>query len=346
MAQQGGERTEKATSRQRQRARNQGKFAYSRDLTSAITLGACAATAFYHFQSPSGFRSFFAGLLENATKTSGSDLIRQAGTYFLVLAAPIFVASVVAALAGNLIQGLPVFASEASSLKWERLNPTHILARLKSQISWIQWLKLFFLVGLVCPVVWITFSGSWDQIVTLPVYSIDGSNLIIRSVMLRVVVYVIAAVGSLAIADFYIQRWEFERSIKQTKAEVKDDRKATEGDPTIKSKIRSIQRSNARRRMMSRVKDADVIVTGPAHYAVALQYQPDTMPAPRVVAKVGNWPAQKLETSQDHDIPTVENVPLASALYRSVEVEEEIPADLYQPVAEVLAGIYKNRKRI
>jgi flagellar biosynthetic protein FlhB len=154
------------------------------------------------------------------------------------------------------------------------------------------------------------------------------------------------AVGILAIADYFIQRWRFEQGIKQTKAEVKEDMKALEGNPTIKGKIRSIQRETARRRMMSRVKDADVIVTNPTHYAVALEYKADTMAAPRVVAKGRNWLAQKIkELGREHDIPTVENVPLARALYRSVELEQEIPMELYKAVAEVLAYVYRVRKR-
>ena len=108
--------------------------------------------------------------------------------------------------------------------------------------------------------------------------------------------------------------------------------------------FRSIQRDTARRRMMSRVKDADVIVTNPTHFAVALEYKPEKMAAPRVVAKGRNWLAQT-ELGREHDIPTVENVSLACALYRGIDVEQEIPTELYKPVAEVLAYVYKIRKR-
>ena len=343
---QAGERSEKATTRRRQRARNQGQFAYSQELTSAMTLAAGAVTVFYYLPSPSGFRAFFAGLLENASNKSSAELIRQTGTYFLIVAAPFFAAAIIAALAGNLIQGLPIFAPEAAALKWDRLNPVQGLSRLKVQLSWIQWLKLLFLVGVVGLVVWKTLSASWSQLVTLPVYSIDGSNSIIRSITVHIVGYIIVGVAVLAVADFFIQRWRFEQSIKQTKAEVKEDMKALEGNPMIKGKIRTVQRDSARRRMMSRVKHADVIVTNPTHYAVALEYKPEKMPAPRVVAKGRNWLAQKIkEVGREHDIPTVENVPLARALYRIVEIEQEIPMELYKAVAEVLAYVYKVRKQ-
>jgi flagellar biosynthesis protein FlhB len=347
MAQQSGERTEKATSRRRKQAQDKGQFAYSQELTSAMTLAACAATAFYFLASPAGFRSFFASLLQQAAKGDTSQLIRQAGIYFLMTAAPVFVAAVVAALAGNFIQGLPVFAPEKAALSWDRLNPIQGLTRLKNQMSWIQWLKLIFLVGVVSIVVWKALSGFWDQLVTLPAYSIDSSNAIIRSLTVRVVTSVIIAVGILAVADFFIQRWRFEQSIKQTKAEVKEDMKALEGNPTIKGKIKSVQREAARRRMMSRVKDADVVVTNPTHYAVALEYKPEKMLAPRVIAKGRDLIAEKIKSlAREYDIPTVENVPLARALYRSVDLEQEIPAALYKAVAEVLAFVYKIRKRL
>jgi flagellar biosynthetic protein FlhB len=163
--------------------------------------------------------------------------------------------------------------------------------------------------------------------------------------LMRIATYIGVGIVVLASADYFITRWRFEESIKQTKAEVKEDMKALEGNPTIKGKIRAIQRDRARRRMMDRVKDADVIVTNPTHYAVALEYKAGNMAAPRVVAKGRGWLAQKIkELGRKHDIPTVENVPLARALYRSVEVEQEIPGELYKAVAEVLAYVFKARK--
>jgi len=344
MAQQ--ERTEKATGRRRQRAKDEGQFAYSQELTAAITLLASLATIFYCIQSPAGFRSFLAIMLREATAADNAMLVRQAGLYFLTAAAPIFIAAVVAALAGNFIQGLPIFAPQAATLRWERLNPIQGLARLKTQMSWIQWLKLIFLVVLVALVVWRTLAASWDQLVTLPAYSLESSITIVRSLTFRVLIYITIVIVIMAVADFFIQRWRFEESIKQTKAEVKEDMKALEGNPAIKAKVRAIQREAARRRMMVRVKDADVIVTNPTHYAVALEYKPSIMKAPRVVAKGRDRIAEKIKAlGREHDIPTVENVPLAQALYRQVDIEQDIPMELYKTVAEVLAYVYKIRHR-
>jgi flagellar biosynthetic protein FlhB len=341
------ERTEKATSRRRQRAKDQGQFAYSQELTSALSLAACAATIFYFVQLPGDFRSFLAGVLQQASGSDNVNLIRQAGMYFLVASAPAFIAAIVAALAGNFLQGLPIFAPEAAAFKWERLNPIQGLSRLKVQVSWIQWLKFLLLAGVSGFVVWKTLAASWDQLVTLPVQSLYSSNAILRSITIGIVSYVTVAACILAVGDYFIQRWRFEQSIKQTKAEVKEDMKALEGNPAIKSRIRSIQRESARRRMMSRVKDADVIVTNPTHYAIALEYKPESMTAPRVVAKGRDLIAEKIKAlGREHDIPTVENVPLARALYRLVDVGQEIPMELYKAVAEVLAYVYKVRHRL
>src|SRR5438876_7035783 len=207
MAQQAGERTEKATSRSRKQAKDKGQFPYSQELTSVITLATCMTTVAYYLESPSGFRSFFASLLQQATTGDDSALIHQAGAYFLTAAAPVFIAAVVAALAGNFLQGLPVFAPEEAGLSFEKLNSIQGLSRLKTQISWVQWLKLISLVGIVGLIVWKTISGSWEELVTLPVHSIDSSNAIIRTLTFRIITYVMIAVGILAIADFFIQRW-------------------------------------------------------------------------------------------------------------------------------------------
>ena len=222
------ERTEKATSRRKQKARDQGQFAYSQELTSAMTLAACSAAILYSAGFTAGFRSFFAAMLQRAPAGDNVDLIRHAGVYFLTSAAPVFVAAVAAALAGNFLQGLPIFAHEGATFKWQRLNPFQGLSRLKVQISWLQWAKLIFLVGVVSLVLWKTLANSWDQVVTLPAHSMESSNEVIRSLTVRVVSYIIAAICAVAIGDFFLQRRRFEKSIKQTKAEVKEDMKALE----------------------------------------------------------------------------------------------------------------------
>jgi flagellar biosynthetic protein FlhB len=278
------------------------------------------------------------------SETAFNAAVRQAGIYFLMLIAPVFATIVGAALIGNFAQGLPVFAKEGAGLKFERLNPMQGLSRLKTKFSPLEWGKMLVLVLISGTVLWKTYLLYWPQIVSATGLTAQSSISLMRSMLLHMVTYVGLTVGILAVGDFFLQRLRFEKSIKQSKPEVKEDMKATEGNPAIKGKIRAIQRDRARQRMMSRVKEADVMVTNPTHYAVALQYKPE-MGAPRVLAKGVEWLAQRIkEEGRLHDIPTVENVPLARALYGSVEVDQEIPGELYKAVAEVLAFVYKARK--
>jgi flagellar biosynthetic protein FlhB len=146
----------------------------------------------------------------------------------------------------------------------------------------------------------------------------------------------------LVVIDYIFQKWEFENRIKMTKQEVKDEFKKSEGDPLIKSRIRSIQMEMARKRMMQAVPDADVVITNPTHLAVALKYDSLTMNAPKVLAKGPGKIAERIrEMASEHDIPIMENKELARNLYAAVDVGQEIPAALYQAVAEILAYIYR-----
>jgi len=343
------DKTEKATARRRQRARDQGQFAYSQEVTATLTLLASIGVLSYLYVNPRGFRMFFEQMLKLALTADSEDAfvtaIRQSGIYFLTIVAPVFGAIVGAALIGNLAQGLPVFAKEGTGFRFERLNPMQGLSRLKTRFSPLEWSKMLLLIGAASLILWKTFQLYWPEIVSSIGLNAESSVSLLRSMLLHMIGYLGVAVGILAAGDFFLQKFRFEKSIKQSKSEVKEDLKATEANPAIKGKIRSIQRNRARQRMMARVKDADVIVTNPTHYAVALQYKPE-MGAPRVLAKGVEWLAEKIkEEGRLYDIPTVENVPLARALYRSVEVDQEIPVDLYKAVAEVLAFVFKARNR-
>ncbi len=210
----------------------------------------------------------------------------------------------------------------------------------------MEWVKVILLAAVAFGSLWSTLSIFWPRLVSMSTNDINGANQIIRGAVIRLAGAIVGTAVVMSVGDYFLQRWRFEKGLKMSKSEVKEDNKATEGNPAVRRKIRSIQRQRAQRRMMSRIKDADVVVTNPTHYAVALEYKPDAMGAPRVVAKGADFIAQKIkEVARFHDIPTVENVSLARALYRSVEIEQEIPLDLYKAVAEVLAYVFKARKK-
>jgi flagellar biosynthetic protein FlhB len=151
----------------------------------------------------------------------------------------------------------------------------------------------------------------------------------------------------LAVLDFLFQKFDYERNIRMTRQEVKEETKMREGDPLIRARIRSIQRDRARRRMMQEVPKADVVITNPTHFAIALAYKQDQMHAPRVLAKGADILAQRIkDIARRHNIPIVENKPLARILYRTLKIGSFIPRELYQAVAEVLAYVYKLRGRL
>jgi flagellar biosynthetic protein FlhB len=150
----------------------------------------------------------------------------------------------------------------------------------------------------------------------------------------------------LAALDYIYQRWQHEESLKMTKQEIKDERKQTEGDPQVKSRIRSLQRQAAYQRMMAEVPKSDVVITNPTHLAVALRFDPAEMAAPRVTAKGADFIAERIrDIARESNVPIVENKPLAQALYKMAELGDYIPVDLYRAVAEVLAYVYRLKGR-
>ena len=165
-------------------------------------------------------------------------------------------------------------------------------------------------------------------------------NICFKIILATTIVLVI-----LAIFDYIYQRWEYEKSLRMTKQEIKDEYKNTEGDPLIKSRIRRLQREIAQKRMMAEVPKADVIITNPTHLAVAIKYDPVNMMAPKVVAKGANIIAERIrEVARDNDVPIIEDKPLAQVLYKIVDINSLIPEDLYRAVAEVLAFVYEQKK--
>ena len=346
------EQTEKPTPRRRQRAKEDGKFAYSQELTAAVALATTLTVFYYTLNAPERFRVLLGSVLNAAAAQDASpqaltQIVRTCGTFFFVIAAPAFLAAGGSALAAGLVQGFPVLGANTAGLKWDHLNPIHGFSKLKAKLSWMEWVKVLVFVTVIARILWSTLSESWQRMVALPAYGLTSGNVAIRDILARFTISIIATCVVLAVGDFLYQRWRYEKSLMQTKAEVKEDMRASDGNPAIKGKIRSLQRQQARRRMIARVKDADVIITNPTHYAVALEYKPALMTAPRVIAKGVGWLAQRIkEEGRNNDIVTVENVPLARALCRSVGVDQEIPMVLYKAVAEVLAYVFRTRKRM
>ncbi len=182
----------------------------------------------------------------------------------------------------------------------------------------------------------------WDDILRLYDHEVASIMLFLLNIVFKLFIWVILAMAVLAILDYAFQKWQFEEKIKMTKQEIKDEFKQSEGDPKIKARIKQLQYEASQKRMMEEVPKADVIVTNPTHFAVALRYDPKAGSAPKLIAKGADLMAQRIKKiARENRIPVVENKELARNLFKIVEIGEEIPMDFYKAVAELLAYVFK-----
>lgn len=266
----------------------------------------------------------------------------EMGLLLLRTIGPLVLTALLLGVAVNLLQTGFVASWQGLVPDFTRLNPLTGLYRIVSGRGLVETLKAIGKLAIVGYIAYATLSGSYPELLAtirqdIPTILAFAGDLLYR-LALRIALFLLV----LAAADYGYQRWAFERSIRMTRAEVKQEFKQMEGDPQIKSRIRARQRQMARRRMMEAVPKADVVLTNPTHFAVALRYDAATMGAPQVVAKGADLLAARIrDLAREHDVPIVQNPALARALYRSVEIGREIPAEFYAAVAEVLAFVYQ-----
>ena len=345
------EKTEPASEKKRDDARRKGKIARSVELNSAfVLLFGLLIISFGGSTLVGGM----AELVRDSLQRSGTTALTPTMLHSMAargivtvgaLLAPVILGIMGVGLAAAYLQVGFVYSPEAMRPNFEKMNPfTGIRKILVSRRSLIELVKSLVKVGLVGMVAWwsvqdvIAESPALVQSDVVGLLGFIGRSAF--SVGLRTgLVFMV-----LAVFDFFYQRFEYEREMRMSKEEVKEETKASEGDPMVKSRVRGIQRRIAYRRMMADVPKADVVVTNPTHLAIALRYDAEKMHAPNVVAKGADLVALKIkELALEHQVPIVEDRPLAQALYRSVEIGEEIPEKLFQAVAQVLAYIYRLR---
>ncbi|HLY67407.1 MAG TPA: EscU/YscU/HrcU family type III secretion system export apparatus switch protein, partial [Chloroflexota bacterium] len=281
-------------------------------------------------------------MTDTALKSFGLQNFILFGRVMLPIGAALLVAGVVV----NVVQVGFHVTPKAIRPKLSKLNPLSGLQRLftvRSLGELVKSLLKLFIVGFLC---WKVID---DHLLALMQLS-DGDFRLgmaaIGAVAMELVLKVGAAYIVLASADYAFQKWQFEKSIKMTKQEIKEEARSQELAPELKSRIRQVQRNLARRRMMQRVPQADVVITNPTHLAIALQYDASKMAAPKVIAKGQRLIAEQIkEIARAHGVPLVENKPLAQALYRAVGVDQEVPRELYKATAEVLAFIYRLKQQ-
>jgi flagellar biosynthesis protein FlhB len=348
-----GEKTEKATPRKRQEVREKGQVAKSADVNAAAVLLAgffvlLVSGHMYQEKVLTIFRQTFQHymLLDITVDTVHSvflDVLKESA--FIV--GPVFLAAMVAGLAANFMQVGFLFTTEPLKMKISKLDPIQGFKRIFSLRAIVELLKSvlkIIIVGLV------TFLVLWfqiDEILSLTHKSLGASLSSIGNITVKMGLYASAALLVLAFLDYLYQRYDFEKNIRMSKQDIKDEYKKTEGDPLVKSKIKQKQREMAMKRMMQEVPKADVVITNPTHYAVALKYDDEKMDAPVVIAKGVDYVALKIkELAKEHDVVTVENRPLARALFSQTEIGDAIPEEFFKAVAEILAYVYRLKNKI
>lgn len=331
-------------------AREEGQVPRSRDLATAVVMLACVGLV-VGLAEPVGL--VVAGVLRDAlafdlvaVQAAGgplAQLVDVAGRLFL-LATPLIALALFAAVAGTLALGGLNYAPKALQPKFERIDPVAGFGRLYSLPALGEVVKSLLRVAVVGGVAALALSSQIDAILGLSAEPGRAGVLHAFSIVGWTALALSASLALIAMLDAPFQWWRHRRGLRMTLDEVRREMRESEGSPEIKGRMRQLQREMSRRRMMDAVPGADVVLVNPTHYAVALKYEQGRMRAPRVVAKGRDLVAQAIrELAEKHKIPVVSAPPLARTLFRSVEIGQEIPAQLYQAVAQVLTFVYQLR---
>jgi len=346
---QNDDRTEAASPKRRQEAREKGQVARSQELSAALLL--LTATLVIYLLGDSLLRGLVGvmrhhlgqGLGVQLTPTQAHSVILYTGLQTAMVLAPLMGALMLVAFVANVAQVGFLINSSALSLKWEKLSPATGMKRLFAPGRMLmETVKSHYKFAMVGVLVYRTVSAHLSEIPLLvemaPMQTLTWIGQLCFQLALRVSVLFLV----MSAADYGYQRWQFEKSIRMTKGELKDEAKQADGDPAIKGKIKSMQRQAALHRMMTDVPKADVVVVNPIHFAVAMQYDSTSMEAPKVVAKGARLVAQRIvAAAKAHGVPIVEDPPLARALYKGVSIGQQIPIHLYKVVAEILSYVYQ-----
>jgi flagellar biosynthetic protein FlhB len=343
------EKTEKPTPKKRKEAREKGQVVQSREVNSALILlfAIIGLKIFggYMYNNLINFtKSMFTYYEENEVIFNINGIHKLLLETVLITAkvvAPIVAITFVIGLTSTYMQVGFLFTTKTLGIKLNRINPVEGFKRMFSKRALVELLKSLIKVTIIGYVIYSFILSEVSGLINLFELSIQSIVKNIAELTFEVGIRTAIILIAFSILDYWYQRWDNEKNLMMSKKEVKDEYKQTEGDPQIKSKVKEKQRQLAMSRMMQEVPKADVIITNPTHYAVALKYDSSLYDAPYVVAKGKDLIAQNIKKiGNDSSVPIVENKPLAQALYNNVEVGQVIPEDLYQAVAEVLAYVY------
>ncbi len=346
------ERTEDASPKRKSDARKKGQVARSAELPGALAL--VAGVVVLRAVGPAVWGNFSALMVTDLSQISRPDLtpqqadtlVTQSFAAAALAVAPLFLALLATGLAAGLAQTGMVVSTKTLTPKFDRLNPMSGFKRIFSINTGFELLKMSVRLAVLVAAAFGVLGSVAGQVLTLAQVGLPAAPAMLGDTLFAVVLRVALAGAFLAVVDYAYQRWRFSKTLKMTKQEVREEQHQLDGNPQIKARIRRVQRELARRRMMQEVTKATAVVVNPTHVAVALRYLPGKARAPIVVAKGQDLIALQIkEVARRHGVPVVENPPLARALHAGVPLGREIPANLYRAVAEVLAFVYKLKRR-
>ncbi|TKD70560.1 flagellar biosynthesis protein FlhB [Pseudalkalibacillus hwajinpoensis] len=341
------EKTEKATPQKRQDSRKKGQVARSAEIPSAfMMIGVFLFMSFLGGWIIEGLqtmiRSNFVYITNWTLTEQNVDLMMKENVWqAAVIAAPLMGISLVMGVVANYMQVGFLFSTDPLHAKLERINPLKGAKRIFSARTLVELLKSLIKITFISAVTFTVLWNKREEVMLISQKSIGDAISLVGSLIVQTGLSVGILLLFLALLDYVYQKYDFEKNIRMSKQDIKDEYKKSEGDPLIKSKIKEKQRALGMNRMIAEIPSADVVITNPTHFAVALKYDPNEMDKPTVVAKGMDYVALKIkEKAKEHDIITTENVQLARALYHQVEIGDGVPEDLFKAVAEILAYVY------
>ncbi|MCY8498725.1 flagellar biosynthesis protein FlhB [Bacillus atrophaeus] len=348
-----GEKTEKATPKKRQDTRKKGQVAKSADVNTAVSLlvvflSFIAIGPYMRDRLLSFLETFYTESLTMKLSMSNVhtlfiDLLKDTG----IILAPIMLVALIAGVISNYMQVGFLFSAEVIKPDLKKLSPLKGFKRIYSMRAIVELLKSILKIAVVGFAAFLVLWTHYGEILRLPLLTPEEVLSFVSKLTLWMGLSGAGALMVLAGFDYLYQKFDYEKNIRMSKQDIKDEYKKSEGDPIIKSKIKQRQREMAMRRMMQEVPKADVIITNPTHYAIALKYDEHKMDAPYIIAKGVDHLALKIkQIAKEHDVMTVENRPLARALYDQVEIDQAVPEEFFKVIAEILAYVYKTKQKV
>ena len=346
------QKTEEPTSRKLQDAVEKGNVPFSREIGSFLMLLLLALIVAWHASailssSRNLLISFIAGADSIAVDGVGVGIMFKdiAVQSVAIIIVPLLGSLMVAIAAGVLQNGL-IISWESVSPKLSKISPLAGFKRLFSMRTVVEFIKNLIKISIVAIVAFMAVYPQLTHVQQLPNDSAEAMLLFIALLATKLTIGVAIAMFFIALFDLLYQRFQYTKSLRMTKQEIKDEYKQSEGDPVIKQRLRALRQEKARQRMMSEVAKSDVVITNPTHFAVALSYRPKEHKAPIVVAKGQDLIALKIkEIAEENDVAVIQNPPLARALFASTELDQEIPLAHYEAVAKIISYVYQLKGR-